>query len=335
MRVLVTGGTGFTGKALALRLAREGHEVTALDCREGLRTDELRAAGVRVVLGSVADAAAVDAATAGVERVFHLAAAFRETGMPDRHYHEVNAEGTRLVAEAALRHGAGKLVYCSTCGVHGSVDSPPAGEDAPIRPRDTYQQTKHEGELVLAPFVGRGLPVTILRPAAIYGPGDPARFLMIFRRVERGLFPMFGDGRTLYHPLYIDNLVDAFLAVMEPGRGDGEAYLVADAEHVTIEQLVRAVASALGVPVRIPHLPLAPLVAAGHLSDVLLRPLGLPPPLFPRRVDWFRSDRAFRIEKARRELGWEPLVGLEEGLRRTAEWYRAHGYLRPAGARAA
>ena len=330
MRVLVTGGTGFTGKALALRLARDGHEVTALDCREGLRTDELRAAGVRVVLGSVTDASVVDAATTGAERVFHLAAAFRETGMPDRHYHEVNAEGTRIVAEAALRRGARKLVYCSTCGVHGSVDSPPAGEDAPIRPRDTYQETKYEGELAVARFFERGMPVTILRPAAIYGPGDPGRFLMIFRRVERGLFPMFGDGRTLYHPLYVDNLIDAFLAAMEPGRGDGEAYLIADAGHVTIEQLVRAVASALGVPVRIPHLPLAPLVVAGYLSDRLLRPLGIPPPVFPRRVDWFRADRAFRIEKARRELGWEPLVGLEEGLRRTAEWYRSNGYLRPA-----
>jgi nucleoside-diphosphate-sugar epimerase len=330
MRVLVTGGTGFTGKALCLRLAREGHEVTALDVREGLRTDELRSAGVRVVLGSVADPEAVDAAAAGAERVFHLAAAFRETGMPDRHYREVNAEGTRLLGEAALRHGAGKLVYCSTCGVHGSIESPPAGEDAPIRPRDTYQRTKYEGELALAPLSARGLPITVLRPAAIYGPGDPARFLMIFRRVERGVFPMFGSGRTLYHPLYVDNLVDAFLAVMEPGRGDGEAYLVADAKHVTIEQLVRAVAAALDVRVRIPHLPLAPLVAAGQVSDALLRPLGIPPPLFPRRVDWFRSDRAFRIDRARRELGWEPRVELDEGLRRTADWYRAHGLLRPA-----
>ena len=335
MRVLVTGGTGFTGKALACRLLAEGHEVTALDCREGFRTDELRAAGARVVLASVTDVDAVDAATAGADRVFHLAAAFRETGMPDRHYREVNVEGTRRVADAALRHGAGKLVYCSTCGVHGSVADPPADEDAPIRPGDTYQRTKFEGELALRPYAERGLRVTILRPAAIYGPGDPARFLLIFRRAASGVFPMFGDGRTLYHPLYIDNLLDAFLAAMDPGRGDGGTYLVADAEYVTIEQLVRSAAAALEVPVRVPHLPLGPLVAAGHVCEWMLRPLGIPPPLFPRRVDWFRSDRAFRVERARHELGWAPRVGLAEGLRRTAEWYRANGFLPPAAARAA
>lgn len=329
MRILVTGGTGFTGKALALRLAAEGHEVTAFDCREGLRTDELRAAGVQVVLASVTDADAVDAVTPGMERVLHVAAAFRETGMSDRHYRDVNVEGTRRVAEAALRHGVAKLVYCSTCGVHGSVDRPPADERSPIQPRDTYQQSKYDGELALAPFVQRGLRVTTLRPAAIYGPGDPGRFLMVFRRAARGLFPMFGDGRTLYHPVYVDNLVDAFLAAMEPGRGDGETYLIADDEYVTIEQLVRATGAALDVTVKVPHLPLMPLVLAGHLCDRVLRPLGIPPPLFPRRVDWFRSHRAFRIEKARRELGWEPRVGLTEGLRRTAEWYRAHGFLPP------
>jgi nucleoside-diphosphate-sugar epimerase len=330
VRVAVTGGTGFTGKALALRLAAEGHEVVALDCREGWRTEDLPAAGVRVVLGSVTDREPVAAALAGAEVVFHLAAAFRETDLPDRHYHDVNVEGTRRVAEEALRLGARKLVYCSTCGVHGTIAAPPAAEDAPIRPGDYYQRTKYEGELALAPFPARGLAVATLRPAAIYGPGDPGRFLLLFRRVARGTFPMFGDGRTLYHPLYIDSLVDAFLAAMAPGAGEGSAVLVADAGYLTIEELVRAVARASGVAVRIPHLPLWPLVVAGHACDRLLRPLGIRPPVFPRRVDWFRSDRAFRIDRARRELGWEPSVPLDEGLRRTVAWYRAEGLLAPA-----
>lgn len=328
MRIVVTGGTGFTGAALSLRLASEGHQVTAVGRREGLRGAELTAAGVRVALGSITDLDTLDSVMPGAELVFHLAAAFRQMGVPDRYYQEVNVEGTRMVAECALRHGVAKLIHCSTMGVHGSVAVPPADEDAPFQPRDYYQQSKLEGELALAPFPARGLPVTIVRPAAIYGPGDPGHILLLFQRVASGFFPMFGDGRTLYHMVYIDNLLDGFLAAAAAGSGDGRAYLIADATYVTLDELVRAVAAALGVRVRVLHLPLAPLLFVGELCDRLLRPLGIPPPLFPRRVDWFRSNRAFSTDRARRELGWEPRIELAEALRRTADWYRANGYLR-------
>jgi 2-alkyl-3-oxoalkanoate reductase len=327
MRILVTGGTGFTGKALVRRLLDLGHEVVALDYKEGLKTAELREWGARVVLGSVTDAAVVREAMSGVEVVHHLAAAFREMNVPDTYYWEVNVQGTRNVLEAALEQGVRKLVYCSTCGVHGNIDHPPGGEDAPIQPADYYQRTKYEAEPLVRLFHQRGLPATILRPAAIYGPGDPERFLMIFRRVARGAFPMFGNGRTLYHPLYIDNLVDAFLAAMGDGVGDGEAYLIADDRYLEIEDLVKRVGRALGVDVRIPHYPVWPVVAAGHVVEKACRPFGITPPIFPRRVDWYRQNRAFRIDKAKRDLGYEPKVGIDEGLRRTAEWYRQEGYI--------
>jgi nucleoside-diphosphate-sugar epimerase len=329
LRILVTGGTGFTGKALVLRLLALGHQVVALDYKEGHRTQELRDAGAEVVLGSVTDPAAVRRAVDGAEVVHHVAAAFREMNVPERHYFEVNVEGTRNVLAAAHAAGVRKLVYCSTCGVHGNIDHPPAGEDAPIQPADYYQRTKYEAEPLVLESNRRGLPATILRPAAIYGPGDPERFYLIFKRVATGTFPMFGNGRTLYHPLYVDNLVDAFLLAMEEGKGEGEAYLIADDRYVEIEDLVRRVAAALEVAVRIPHYPVWPVVAAGHLCEKLCKPFGITPPLFPRRVDWYRQNRAFRIEKARRDLGYEPRVGLDEGLRRTAEWYLREGLLAP------
>jgi nucleoside-diphosphate-sugar epimerase len=150
---------------------------------------------------------------------------------------------------------------------------------------------------------------------------------MIFKRVARGVFPMFGDGKTLYHPLYIDNLVDAFMAAMRPDVGNGEAYLIADESYIEIEQLVKAVAAAIGVNVQIPHYPLAPLIVAGHVCEQLCKPFGVTPPIFPRRVDWYRQNRAFDITKAKRDLGYKPLIGLGEGLARTASWYRAEGYL--------
>lgn len=327
MKILVTGGTGFTGKALVRRLLDLGHQVVALDYKKGYKTDELRQWGAEVIIGSVTDPGVVARAMKGVEVVHHLAAAFRELNVPNRHYWEVNVGGTKNVVEAAYREGVRKFVYCSTCGVHGNVEHPPAGEDAPIRPADYYQQTKYEAEPIILEYVGRGLKASILRPAAIYGPGDPERFYLIFKRVAKGVFPMFGDGKTLYHPLYIDNLIDAFLLAQEEDKGVGEAYLIADEEYVAIEDLVRRVARALDVEVKIPHYPLWPVVIAGHICEKICKPFRITPPLFPRRVDWYRQNRAFKIDKAKRDLGYQPKVGLDEGLRRTAEWYRKEGML--------
>lgn len=327
MRILVTGATGFTGKALTRRLVDDGHEVIALDYKEGHKTEEIRAWGVQVHIGSVTDEKLVNQLMSGIDVVQHLAAAFRELNVPDTYYEEVNIGGTRTVLDAALKAGVKKFIYCSTCGVHGDIEDPPGGEDAPIAPADYYQRTKYEAEPLVLEYHEKGLPCVVLRPAAIYGPGDPERFSMIYQRVATGTFPMFGSGHTLYHPVYIDNLVDAHVLAMEPGKGLGEAYLIADEEYVEIEDLVRRVARAMGRSVKIPHYPVWPVVIAGHVMETICRPFKITPPIFPRRVDWFRQNRAFRIDKAKRDLGYAPRVPLDEGLRLTYEWYKAEGIL--------
>ena len=327
MRILVTGGTGFTGTALVRRLRDAGHEVVALDYKEGLQSEALRKMGAEVVIGSVTDRGAVATAMRNVEYVFHLAAAFRELNVPNSFYDDVNVGGTRIVLEEAIKVGAWKFVYCSTCGVHGNVDHPPANEDAPIRPADYYQRTKYEAEPVVKRLGAGKLEVVILRPAAIYGPGDPERFFMIFKRVAKGKFPMFGSGRTLYHPLYVENLVDAFMLCLAPGVGNGREYLIADEKYYPIEEIVKAVGRALDVPLKIPHYPVMPVVAAGHVVEKLCKPFGITPPIFPRRVDWYRQNRAFDISRAQRELAYVPRVELDEGLRLTGQWYRQMGYL--------
>jgi 2-alkyl-3-oxoalkanoate reductase len=327
MKVLVTGGTGFSGKALVKRLLDEGHDVVALDYKEGLNTPDLRDWGATVVIGSVTDQDVVARCMDGVDVVQHLAAAFRELNVPDAYYYDVNVKGTRNVLEAALEQGVKKFIYCSTCGVHGNIDHPPGGEDAPIQPADYYQRTKYEAEPIVNEYFAKGLKTVILRPAAIYGPGDPERFLMIFKRVAKGSFPMFGNGKIYYHPLYIDNLVDAFMLAMEPGRGDGKAYLVADETYVEIEELVRKVGRALNVDVKIHYYPIWPVVLMGHVCETVCKPFKVTPPIFPRRVDWYRQNRAFKIDNIKNDLGYVPKVDLDEGLRRTAEWYRKMGYL--------
>jgi nucleoside-diphosphate-sugar epimerase len=327
MKVLVTGGTGFTGAALTLRLLEDGHSVSVIDKDPGIALEPIKQKGAQIVLGSITDRDLVAKSVSGAEIVMHLAAAFREIGVPDVLYQEVNVEGTKIVVEESLRAGARKLIYCSTQGVHGHIERPPGDENSPIAPADYYQQTKYEGELVIREYGQRGMEYVILRPTAIYGPGDPGRFLMIYKRVKKGKFPMFGRGKTFYHPVYIDNLVDAFIMAMTPGTGASEAYIIGDEEYFSIEELVSRVGKAIDVDVSIPHFPILPLIVAGHICENACKPFGMTPPIFPRRVDWFRQVRAFKIDKAKSELGYKPRVGIDEGLRRTGEWYRNEGYL--------
>lgn len=327
MKILVTGGTGFTGSHLVRRLLADGHDVTCLDNQEGLFADELAELGASVVLGSITDQGFVNRTIGGHEIVYHVAAAFRDVGASREVYWDVNVNGTRYVLQEAERHGVRKVVYCSTQGVHGHVDNPPGDETSPIEPEDYYQLTKWEGEKVCHAFMDRGLDVTIVRPTAIYGPGDPGRFVMLFRMAKKGRFPMFGSGETTYHPVYIDNLVDLFILAAEHPNARGETYIGADEHYYSLNDLVRAVGRAIDVEVRVIHLPFWPmwLISAG--VELACKPLGLTPPLFRRRADWYRQVRAFSIDKARTELGYEPRVGIDEGLRRTGVWYQSHGYI--------
>jgi 2-alkyl-3-oxoalkanoate reductase len=323
MRVFVTGGTGFVGSALVRRLLAEEHSVVVLDLKPGLVDGDLRQEGAELLFTSVTNRDAVARCCEGAEVVMHLADAIRDIGASREDVRAVNVEGTRIVAEEAAKAGVRKLVYCSTEGVHGHVEHPPGDEESPIAPADDFQQAKYDGELELRILDGTPFEYTILRPTTIYGPGDPGRFQVLFERVKSGAFPLFGDGQVLRHPVYIDNVVDAFLLAMEPDRGASEACIIGDAEYFTIEELVRKAGRAVGVEVEISYYPAWPLVAAGHMVETVCKPLGIEPPIFSRQVDWFRQARAFRIDKARRELGYEPRVDIDTGLRRAAEWYLA------------
>ncbi len=327
MKVLVTGGTGFTGSHLVKRLLARGDQVEVLDNQPGLFAQELERLGARITLGSVTDLELCRRLVQGCRIVHHLAASFRAVNRPKSEYWAVNVEGTANVCRAALEAGVERLVYCSTQGVHGNVDNPPGDEDTPIEPEDYYQYTKYQGEVQVLKFVKEGLAAVTLRPMAIFGPGDPARFLMIYRRVVRGRFVMAGPGDALYHPLYIDNLVDAFELAERIPRAEGQSYLIGDEEYLSIRDLVLRIARALDCRVRILHVPFWPVYAASALCELIYKPLPWEPPLFRRRADWFRQNRAFRIDRARRELGYDPKVTVDQGLRLTGEWYRKKGWL--------
>lgn len=326
--VLVTGATGFTGGHLALRLRKRGHPVRAL-VRSERAAGHLKAAGVELIEGDLRRAADVARAAAGVARIYHIAAVFRTAGHPDALYREVNLHGTEHVLEAAAKHGVGRTIHCSTIGVHGDVKEIPCIEDSPFNPGDIYQETKLEGELAARRTFEGGLPGVVFRPAGIYGPGD-LRFLKLFRMVHSRSFRMFGSGETLWHPIYIDDLVDGILLCGEHPAALGRTYILAGQSWVTLNELVSGIARAVGVPPPRGRLPYWPLATGATLCEALCRPIGIDPPLHRRRVAFFIKNRAFSIARAQTELGFDPAVPVEDGLVRTAAWYFDAGHLRRA-----
>jgi dihydroflavonol-4-reductase len=326
VRVLVTGATGFTGGHLARALVARGESVVAL-VRDAGAAASLEAAGVAVALGDLRDRAAVERAMSGVEVVYHIAAIYRQAGLRAEEYRAVNAEGAATVVDAAARSGVRRVVHCSTVGVHGDVERPPADEDAPLKPGDIYQVTKLEGEARARAAADRhGIELVIARPTGIYGPGD-RRLLKLFRGVARRRFVLLGTGRVYYHLTYIDDLVEGFrLCGMVPAAA-GRTYILAGGEVTTLEELIALVAGAAGVaPPRL-RLPVWPFWVAGAVCETVCLPLGVEPPIYRRRVDFFTKSRAFDIARARRELGYAPQVSLREGIARTLSWYRTAGWL--------
>lgn len=323
MRIALTGATGYTGGHLLRRLLERGDAVSAL-ARPGREDGALPA---RWVAGDLTGRAALARLVEGAEAVVHVAAVYRTAGHPDSYYREVNVEGTRRLLEASAAAGVKRFVHTSTVGVHGHVEHPPADEESPLAPGDVYQQTKAEGEAVARSFHReRGLPVTVLRPGAIYGPRE-TRLLKLFRAIARGRYAIVGSGRAFYHPVYVDDLVDGYLLALEHPAAAGETFIVAGPRYVSQAELAAVVARATGGRVLPFRIPAAPVQLLGDLVEAVCVPLGLEPPLHRRRVDFWAKSRAFSIEKARRVLGYAPKVDLEEGAARTAASYREAGWL--------
>jgi nucleoside-diphosphate-sugar epimerase len=247
--------------------------------------------------------------------------------LPDAEYRAVNAEAVRTVVQAAATGGAQRVVHCSTVGVHGDVERPPANEDAPLRPGDIYQATKLEGE-VAAREAGRDakIEVVVVRPTGIYGPGD-RRLLKLFRGVARRRFVILGSGRIFYHLTYIDDLVKGFRLCGEVPAAAGRTYILAGGEVTTLDELIGLIAEEAHVPRPRLRLPVWPFWMAGAACEALCAPLGIEPPIYRRRVDFFTKSRAFDISRARAELGYAPQVALRDGIRRTLEWYRKAGWV--------
>jgi nucleoside-diphosphate-sugar epimerase len=170
------------------------------------------------------------------------------------------------------------------------------------------------------------LPSVVLRPADVYGPRDQ-RLLKLFKGVSRGRFPLFGSGKGRRHMVYVDDVVSAFFRACERDEALGEGLIIAGPKACTLRELLDEITRATGSKRYGVQLPLAPMLGLAAVVEDVCAALKVDPPIYRRRMDFFHSDSEFDTSHARRVLGWEPKVGLREGISRTLEEYRASGQL--------
>jgi len=323
--VLVTGAGGFTGSALANRLAEMGAKVRAFVRQGGSRRD--LNGSIELFEGSITETSDCERALNGIDTVFNVAAVFRQLSGGRAVLHAVHVEATEKLMRAAKSSGARVFVHTSTMGVHGHVISPPGNEESPFSPGDDYQETKLEGELLAKTLAEEiQLPLVVIRPCGIYGPGD-TRFLKMIKPIRKKRFLMIGDGSAHYHFVYIDDLVNGFILSAQIEDAVGETFLVGSDKSLALADLAITLAKLQNVtPPRL-SIPVRPILKISQIIEKICLTIGIEPFLHPRRVAFFTKNRHFNIEKAKRVMGYEPEVDVEEGFRRTIAWSENEGLL--------
>lgn len=303
--LLVTGSTGFIGTALCAELRKRG-----IAFRHALRSPS-STAEPSVVVGDIGARTDWSPAVSGVRAVIHLAGRAHLYGRGAEHrarMFEVNAEATGSLARGARRAGAQRFVLLSTAKVNGDV-SPPRGfrEDDPPAPGDDYARSKQAGE---GEVKAAGLPYTIIRTPLVYGAGVKANFLALMRAIDRGiplpLGAIRGNRRSL---IYVENLVDALLHVLDHPQAAGQIFLVADEESVSTRELATRIGAALRRKPRLVPVPVAMLKFAGAITGKTAS------------VSRLTESSAIDATKVRATTEWQPPLPMTAGLERTAEWY--------------
>jgi len=323
VKVLVTGGGGFLGGAVVRALLARGDDVVSI-----ARGDypALRALGVRTVRGDLAAPGVARAAAQGCDAVVHVAAKAGIWG-PAADYERSNVHATREVVAACRAHEIGRLVHTSTPSVvHAGGDIAGGNERLPYaaHPRDPYPRTKAAAERLVLAAADEQLGTVALRPHLVWGPGDTQLVPRILDRARRGRLRFVGGGRAVIDTTYVDDAVRAHLCALDrvaPGAAcSGRPYFITSGEPRPVRDVVHAILVAGGVDRDIASVPLPVAVAAGALAEGLWRLLGRQdePPMTRFLARQLATAHWFDISAARRDLGYAPVVGLDEGFRRLA-----------------
>jgi dihydroflavonol-4-reductase len=324
VKVALTGATGFVGGHLVDALRARGDEIVAL-VRSPERAAGLAQSGVRLVTGTLDDEAALRTLAEGASVFYHVAGAVTSAGQNGK-LERVNGQGTEAVARAARAAGVPRLLYVSSLAASGpTLVGAPLPDATQCRPVTDYGRSKLQGEEAVR---AGGVPYTIVRPPAVYGPGD-RQFLPAFKMARWGFSPVLGGGGQELSLIHARDLAQALIAAATSAPAEGRTYHAAHPEVVTQRDLVRGIGRAMGrgrtaiVPIPGPVV-VAILHVVGAAASLVgartvLRPGKAPELLAPA---WTCASDALTAD-----AGWSARVGLAEGLSETARWYREAGWL--------
>lgn len=326
MKALVTGGTGFLGMCLARRLQQSGWDVTAVGRDEG-RGALLTAAGIRFLPLDLGDKDAVLRAGEQQHAVFHCAGLSTVWGKYADFY-AGNVTATEHMIEAALRHRAQRFVFVSTPSVYFDyTDRLDVGEDSelPARFANDYARTKYMAEDRVREAMNRGLSAIILRPRALFGPGDRALFPRLMRANRQRGIPLIDGGRALLDLTYVDNVAEALLCcVKAPESACGQVYNISNGEPIRFVDAVHRLFAEMGETPRFRRVSYrtASGIAMGMEAVYRLLKVNGEPPLTRYSVGVVSRSQTLDIRKAKQQLGYEPQVSLQEGFARFAAWWK-------------
>ncbi|MFQ5490168.1 MAG: NAD-dependent epimerase/dehydratase family protein [Phycisphaerae bacterium] len=327
----MTGATGLLGSHMVEQLVRRGRPVRAL-VRPGSNTSFLRGCGVELAEGDITDRASLDGACRGVGRVYHSAAKVGDWG-PWSDFQRVSIDGTRNVIEAAAQAGVARLLHISSISAYGHPDgqglvldeSAPLGVD--LHRWSYYSRAKVEAEkLIWAAHAEGRLACTVIRPSWLYGPRDRATLGRLIDSIRQGKAKLIGPGDNHLNVVHAANVAEGSILAAESERAAGEAYNICSDGDLSQRDYFNRVAKAIGAPPVTRHVPYRVartaaffLECAGHLLRTKK------PPLVTRYSVWLLGRRCFfTCDKARRQLGWTPTIGYEEGVPAAVEDFLQH-----------
>ncbi|KEQ27764.1 NAD-dependent epimerase/dehydratase family protein [Paenibacillus tyrfis] len=325
---LVTGGTGFLGRRLALRLRDEGWSVTAIG-RQPAIGEELQRQGIRFMQADLRDRERMDAACAGQQAVFHCGALSASWG-PYNDFYDSNVLGTEHVIAGCLKHQVGRLIHVSTPSVYfGSTHRLGVRESDPLprRQASPYAATKRLAEEAVVRAGAAGLETVIVRPRAMFGPGDASILPRLIEANAVQGIPLIGGGKALIDLTYVDNAVDALLLCEAAPAATvaGRVYNITNGEPMAFGEAVSKLLGKLGVPVRFKRLPYAAAYGVAALMELSTRLIpGRGEPMLTRAVaGMIGRSQTLDISAARRELGYSPKIRVNEGMEAFAHWWRS------------